>query len=75
MDLSLLRGRCLIATWASPEGVREAAIPTLLIFLTLFAAAEDRAMRSTWQGKAGRSPLQALYESDQVRGQGEGNGG
>lgn len=32
-------------------------------------------MRSTWQGKAGRSPLQALYESDQVKGQGEGDGG
>lgn len=33
-------------------------------------------MRSTWQGKAGRSPLQALYESDQVREQeGEDGGG
>ncbi|NXU69993.1 CHSTB sulfotransferase, partial [Horornis vulcanius] len=29
----------------------------------LFSASEE--MRSTWQGKAGRSPLQALYESDQ----------
>ncbi|NXS56215.1 CHSTB sulfotransferase, partial [Brachypteracias leptosomus] len=32
---------------------------------SLNPAAEDRVMRSTWQGKAGRSPLQALYESDQ----------
>ncbi|EOA97377.1 hypothetical protein Anapl_09018, partial [Anas platyrhynchos] len=33
--------------------------------LTPFPAAEDGAMRTAWQGKAGRSPLQALYESDQ----------
>lgn len=37
-----------------------------LIFLSPFPA-EDGVMGSTWQGKAGRSPLQALYESDQVR--------
>ncbi|OXB64532.1 hypothetical protein ASZ78_012795 [Callipepla squamata] len=28
-------------------------------------AAEDGGMRTAWQGKAGRSPLQALYDSDQ----------
>nr|XP_026648271.1 carbohydrate sulfotransferase 13 [Zonotrichia albicollis] len=38
-------------------------LPTPLIFLSPFSASED--LRSTWQGKAGRSPLQALYESDQ----------
>ncbi|NWV08098.1 CHSTB sulfotransferase, partial [Ptilonorhynchus violaceus] len=31
--------------------------------LTPFSVSEDT--RSTWQGKAGRSPLQALYDSDQ----------
>uniref|UniRef100_A0A8B9T8I4 Carbohydrate sulfotransferase n=1 Tax=Anas platyrhynchos TaxID=8839 RepID=A0A8B9T8I4_ANAPL len=33
---------------------------------SLKPAAEDGAMRTAWQGKAGRSPLQALYESDQL---------
>lgn len=48
-------------------------LPSSLIFLAPFPVAEDGVMRSTWQGKSGRSPLQALYESDQVRAQGEGD--
>ncbi|XP_061213142.1 carbohydrate sulfotransferase 13 isoform X1 [Neopsephotus bourkii] len=37
----------------------------VLYFQSSFHPAEDGVMGSSWQGKAGRSPLQALYESDQ----------
>uniref|UniRef100_A0A8D0GH29 Uncharacterized protein n=1 Tax=Sphenodon punctatus TaxID=8508 RepID=A0A8D0GH29_SPHPU len=33
---------------------------------SLNPAAEDRILGTSWHGKSGRSPLQALYDSDQV---------
>ena len=62
-----------ISLWGSSAHPDVAPTPLIFVF-SPFAAAENRAMRTAWQGKAGRSPLQALYESDQVRGWGEGGG-
>uniref|UniRef100_A0A8C3NMJ9 Carbohydrate sulfotransferase n=1 Tax=Geospiza parvula TaxID=87175 RepID=A0A8C3NMJ9_GEOPR len=52
----------------APRLALAAGLGSLLLVLFYFQsslspASED--LRSTWQGKAGRSPLQALYESDQ----------
>ncbi|XP_027738470.1 carbohydrate sulfotransferase 13 isoform X1 [Empidonax traillii] len=57
--------RSLAARLALAAGLGSFLLVLFYFQSSLSPASEDGAMRSTWQGKAGRSPLQALYESYQ----------